>query len=276
MDPGARPAPTVRVPFVLDLPEGRIEAEMELPAGPMTLSEFADATVGLSNEVAAMGERITTGMGKKISCCKGCGACCRQMVPISPAEAYMLADMVESMPEPWRGRMKDRFAEVESQLRANGLLDRINHLHDIDRTDAENRETSKAYFALQIPCPFLQNESCGIYAYRPAICREYLVISPAELCKNPYKNRVTRVPVSVKITEALARVSAGLMGGQARALPLSLALAWVRNHPEGAKLAADGREMLEVLVKYIHEGAAREVAEAEAREKAAPAPPEGR
>ena len=52
-----------------------------------------------------------------------------------------------------------------------------------------------AYFALGIPCPFLEEESCSIHPDRPLVCREYLVTSPAELCAGPTQEGVTPVPV---------------------------------------------------------------------------------
>ena len=36
--------------------------------------------------------------GEAISCKAGCGACCRQAVPISEVEAYQIAELVDAMP----------------------------------------------------------------------------------------------------------------------------------------------------------------------------------
>ena len=50
-------------PIVLDLPEGRIEAQVELPAGPVRLVEFAYRLLGLGSAVAEMGERRIQELG---------------------------------------------------------------------------------------------------------------------------------------------------------------------------------------------------------------------
>ena len=42
---------------------------------------------------------------------------------------------------------------------------------------------SGRYFAAGIPCPFLEEERCGVYDERPVVCREYAVTSPPELCE---------------------------------------------------------------------------------------------
>jgi Fe-S-cluster containining protein len=249
-------SPTRTFDVDLDFPEGRVQARLELPRGPMRLAEFAEALLPLASEVSSMGERIAGRMGEKVSCRKGCGACCRQLVPVSPAEAYMIADLVDSVAEPYQSRIRDRFAKVEEYLKSKGMLDRLNALHERDRADDEHKSVAREYFFLGVPCPFLQDESCAIHEFRPAICREYLVTSPAENCKNPFANPIRKLPVSLKLTEALVRLSADLMGGEPRAVPLPLALTWVANHPAGRPLAADSEQMLNALLHHLRRGIA--------------------
>ena len=50
--------------------------------------------------------------GKAISCHKGCGACCRQLVPISRTEGERLVTLVDAMPEPRRAAVLARFADA--------------------------------------------------------------------------------------------------------------------------------------------------------------------
>jgi hypothetical protein len=77
---------TRKIPIRLDLPEGRIEAEIELPQGTMRLVDLASFVLGLSSTVADMGARITASLGRRVSCSKGCGECLRQLAPLSPPE----------------------------------------------------------------------------------------------------------------------------------------------------------------------------------------------
>src|SRR4051812_12798252 len=77
---------------------GRIEAEIPVPANrAMRLSELAFVLLGLSTEMGSAAEKEMDRQGHKISCRKGCGACCRQFVPVSPAEAWMIAELLQSM-----------------------------------------------------------------------------------------------------------------------------------------------------------------------------------
>jgi len=50
---------TRRLPIHLDLPEGRIEAEIELPHATMRLVDLAAIALDLSSTVADIGARIT-------------------------------------------------------------------------------------------------------------------------------------------------------------------------------------------------------------------------
>src|SRR5262249_9772433 len=81
------------------------------------------------------------------------------------------------------------------------------------------------YFRQAIACPFLEEESCSIYADRPITCREYLVTSPAEHCARPRADTVKQVPLPLKVWTALARMDEP--GREARFIrwrPLILAL----------------------------------------------------
>src|SRR5579884_4306054 len=70
----------------VEVPEGRVARRALLPV----LQRLTDAVVGVA------GQRVAD-EGRSVSCAKECDACCRQMVPISPTEAYGLAELLNSM-----------------------------------------------------------------------------------------------------------------------------------------------------------------------------------
>jgi Fe-S-cluster containining protein len=156
-------------------------------------------------------------MGKAISCRKGCGACCRQLVPVSRTEGERLLRIVEAMPAERREVLKARFAAAESSIEAAGLK---------ERRGRSDRELSTTYFAMAVPCPFLEDESCSIHPERPLVCREYLVTSPAELCAGPTQEGVT--PVAVPKVSLAAR---GLQDDKDDWFPLAMLMAWARTRP---------------------------------------------
>lgn len=199
----------------------RLAYPMTVPAGPVPATAVVPALQGLVNAVVEAAERRAAEMGKSISCRKGCGACCRQLVPISRTEGERLLAVIEALPEDRRAAVEVRFAEAEAVL-AGAALDGM-LLDPERRTGRTDRELSLAYFALGLPCPFLEEESCSVHPERPLVCREYLVTSPAELCAGPKQEGVTPLPVP-----KLSPVARGLQDDGDAWFPLALLLAWKR------------------------------------------------
>ena len=180
-----------------------------VPSGPVAATAVLPALQGLVNATVGAAES-----GQAISCRKGYGACCRQLVPISRTEGEALLALVEAMPKERRKAVRSRFAAAEAAIAEAGLA---------ERGTRSDREMSVAYFALGVPCPFLEDESCSIHPDRPLVCREYLVTSPAELCAGPQQEGVTPVPVP-KLSLAARR----LQDESDAWFPLALLMAWSR------------------------------------------------
>lgn len=190
----------------------RIVHPVNVPSGPVEAAEIVPALQGLVNAVVAAAEA-----GRTVSCRKGCGACCRQLVPVSPSEGERLLRVVAALPRERREALQARFAAAETAIEGAGLD---------QRQGRSDRELSVAYFALRLPCPFLEDESCSIHQERPLICREYLVSSPPQLCAGPTQEGVMPLPVP--------KVSLAARGLQDEAddwFPLALLMAWRRTRP---------------------------------------------
>ncbi|UYN97184.1 MAG: YkgJ family cysteine cluster protein [Enhydrobacter sp.] len=209
----------------------RIAHSITVPSRAVAASDVVPALQGLVNAVVETAET-----GKAISCRRGCGACCRQLVPISRTEGERLLQFVESMPAGRRAMLEARFADAEGKVVAAGLADRV---------DKSDRELSTAYFALGVPCPFLEEESCSIHAERPLVCREYLVTSPAELCAGPKQDGVT--PVAVPKLSMAARK---LQDDADDWFPLALLLRWARARP-GQSTKRSGPEWIQRFLRQI-------------------------
>lgn len=187
----------------------------------------------LANQVVAGVERkVDRAEGAEISCKKGCGACCRQYVPISPAEARFLSLLVESLPEEGRNLMKRRFKEAALRLQASGLLDRAMNYNGM--TEKETLQLVSEYFHLGIACPFLQDESCSIHKHRPLICREYLVISSPKHCATLDQENIRRLDFPVSVADTFGGMD-GVKANHNPYLPLIMALEWVERYPDDAE-----------------------------------------
>lgn len=182
----------------------RVSLELTVPTGPASIENVLPILRGLSSLFAERATARLAAAGREVSCRAGCGACCRQLVPLSPSEARALARLVDALPEPRRAAIRSRFEEALRQLDAAGLLGRMG-----TRTPEERTELGKAYFEQAIACPFLEAESCSIHPDRPMACREYLVTSPAENCRTPSAENIEKVVLEADPLPAVVQVENG-------------------------------------------------------------------
>jgi Fe-S-cluster containining protein len=168
--------------------------------------------------------------GRPVTCAKGCSACCRiQLVPVTPAEAYALLRMIESLPEPRRTQIRSRFSERVAKLEAAELADFFRETDAVSKAE-RMRENMPRYLELGLACPFLEADACSIYQERPYACREYLVSSPKELCARPLTEPVQVVPTILPMARATMDAAAVLSGRPQRMVPLTLALEFAELH----------------------------------------------
>jgi Fe-S-cluster containining protein len=180
--------------------------------------------------------------GLKLSCANGCGACCRQAVPVSPPEAWMLLDLINRLAPSRQEAISRRFAAGWEILRLAGL------------EEAPLLSMADGYFRLGIACPFLEDESCSIHQARPAVCREYNVCSPAYKCANPQSHSIEFFPFDVRMSECLAELAGELTGWGHIMIPLVRALDWAVVHEEEGKRQWDARQLLGRLQSIVQAG----------------------
>ncbi len=215
-----------------------VEMEMTVPAWPVKPQRMLPIFQQMTNSIVGLSEDAIRESGKEISCKMGCGACCRQPVPVSEAEIYQLADLVEAMPEPRRAVIRERFKTANGHFAAMGWYDRIAKLaeqakpENADYIPKELMDEAMRYFFEGVACPFLENESCSIHESRPLACREYLVTSPAENCSNPSAETIDKVPLLLNPSRAMRFV--GRTGNLSHwgILPLVRALEFAEQVPE--------------------------------------------
>jgi Fe-S-cluster containining protein len=206
-----------------------ITLEAPQPRGSVRLDEVLPFLRALEDRVVEVAIKHGQAEGKSVSCRQGCAACCKaQPVPVTPPEAYALWRMVESMPEPRRGEIWARFADRVERLRQAGL-DEPFLRRAPDLTKAEARAVAERYFRLGLACPFLDHDSCTIYADRPFVCRQYLVTSPAALCADPFNNPVEPLPMPIAAAGATLQTAEKMLGAPQYTVPLVLALEYAES-----------------------------------------------
>lgn len=221
-------------------PEGRIRLDQILPF----LNELDDRLIDAS-------VKHVESQGEKVSCAKGCSACCRrQPVPVTPPEAYALSLLVERLPEPRRTEVRQRFQENVRALEAAGLAEVYLH-RDPNVTREQARAVAIRYHSLGLVCPFLEDDACGIYFERPLVCRQYLVTSPASLCTNPLENPVRTVPIAIRPVSAVLAVASQTIGRPQFTVPLALALSYASEHAVELGTVRDAAELFQAATEAV-------------------------
>lgn len=225
-----KPTEFVRATADLTIAGKVLRLEMPIPSGPTRLIDMLPFFRYLTDSFVELAEENARAGGATVSCKKGCGACCRQLVPISEIEARQLKELVEEMPEPRKSEIRARFERARELLREAGLLESLLEPNRIGEEAIV--PLGLDYFRSGIACPFLEDESCSIHAERPLACREYLVVSPAEHCAQPTAESIRPVKLVVHTAKAVRGMSAAWNRHGVRWLPLILALDWAETHPD--------------------------------------------
>ena len=211
------------------------QAVVDAPAGPCRPEDIVPALHQLADAVVA-GHRAAA------SCAAGCGTCCRQLVPVTLPEVGFLQRVVADQPRERHEQIRDAAERADDALvrRGFGAADGL-----CEHDEHGARILGARWFDLALPCPFLVEERCSIYAQRPLACREYLVTSPSAACTTPGRGLIHRVPRPISVWSRVVRSESGRL----RWLPMNAALS--ANVPTGESVA--GPELLARLLRATSE-----------------------
>jgi Fe-S-cluster containining protein len=231
-----------------------VKMQLTVPAGPIKPQRMLPVFQQLTNSFVKMGTDEAEANGKTISCKAGCGACCRQAIPLTEVEVYHIAELVNAMPEPKRTEVRQRFSAGLEHFNSIGWFDRMQSIADRDQTREAYEEEMKIaaidYFDQGIPCPFLEKNACSIYPDRPLVCREYLVTSPAVDCSKPRPETIARVPLPVLPSKTLQKVAAS--GKLPSLITMVQALEFADKYPENFEEKTGERWAAEFFGKLSH------------------------
>jgi Fe-S-cluster containining protein len=171
-------------------------------------------------------------------------------VPISRDEAVALARLVDAFEPDRRSRVLARFAEAVAELQRRGALEDLRRFDQIEDA-AERRRIGLEYFRFGIACPFLEDESCSIHPDRPTICREYLVVSPAEHCSHPGEGKIEQVTLRARPSITLYKFRAEGPSAESHFLPLVLLLEWAARRDGDAEPSLAGPTLLRKFLREM-------------------------
>ena len=242
-----------RFEVALNTPVGRLTTAIDVPTGFIPITAIVPVARRLGEEAAQLEIQHATEAGQAISCRIGCAACCRMLVPLSAPEAFALRDYVEQLPTDRRTLLLNRLGDTKDRIKRAGLWDQLNDASEASNpiADEELDPINRSYYALRMPCPYLENELCSIYEARPAACRELLVTSPAELCQDLVQNPVTPLPVSMRMSSILGLAWGTLTDSPPRLIPLPMALEWAERHEAESRRTWPGSALLDQVLDHM-------------------------
>ena len=124
------------------------------------LTQPAGIAAGINDVIdTAVAEQLRSKEGRKVTCRRGCSACCHLHVTITEPEAKLA--LLEAADAGWK--IDTERARLQAQAKS-----------------------SEAWGALPVEqraCIFLTPAGlCAIYQHRPGACRKYMVVSPPAEC----------------------------------------------------------------------------------------------
>jgi Fe-S-cluster containining protein len=233
------------IQFELKIRDKVLGATVNLPSDAVRPAQLLPVFQRLGDAVI----RASIPDQSKISCRAGCGACCRQLVPLAESEAFYLANVIRAMHPARRDAILSRFEELVDKLKSTGMFERLSREAMADK-DAGIQAASD-YLRLGLACPFLENESCGIYEHRPMVCREYLVTSPPEDCSPPPGRPIKLLPMPTMVSQPLYRFGDGKGEDRVKTVLLPLLLEFVASNQVEDQPLVPAAELFENFVRRL-------------------------
>jgi Fe-S-cluster containining protein len=143
---------------------------------------------------------MTARAGETISCGAGCVYCCAMFIEATIQECelivYYLYTHDKAMTaflarySAWRESI---FQGGELYQRCLGCWDKDNRQEAINKFKQKVTAAQEAYYAQNLPCPFLSHGLCSIYEVRPYVCAGHIAVGGADNCRiGSQKRRYSR------------------------------------------------------------------------------------
>ena len=234
--------------FNLKIGDDVLPIEASVPDAKTSALELIPVFQQLTNQIVAHSIELTERQGKTISCKAGCGACCKQPIPVTLLEVEHLNRVVKRMPEQKQKRVRATFSHHLKAVTDAGLLEKLKSVSSLET--GQKHQLAKDYFKLGLDCPFLENQSCGIYQDRPLECREFLVTSDPRHCAELDPQGIEHIERQMWMSSALRKLSIDSQTSDDRGwVPMIFALELARSGRLRFKKKL-GKEWLEAFIRH--------------------------
>jgi Fe-S-cluster containining protein len=254
--PAGRALVESRVPYLGQTAVFRVA----VPAGPATLQDAAPLARAICDDLVRRVIRGVEDDGGKITCSKGCGACCSSfLVPMTVPEALRLIEDLQALPQRERRRLEPLFLQAEKKLAESDLAGQMASLDPNDpASTAQQRELAGKWWSEnRFPCPLLADNACGLYRSRPIPCREFLALSDPKCCATNTETRAAR-PFSMH--QVVSAWAAEFEGTRPTLVLMANLLGWWQHNAERARRTWPGPILIRRLMEMLAQTARKAVA----------------
>ena len=158
---------------------------------------------------------------------------------------------MESMGKGGQSEMMLRFDDAAQIIKQHDI---VYALMDPSLGDDNYFSLAREDFSLQVPCPFLENDSCSIHPNRPVACQDYNVTSPPSWCSDPCMHDIEKVSMPFPLSIFLARFTAELTGWKLHFIPMALVPEWVSENIAIKNRQWPGRDLFQRFLSLIGSG----------------------
>jgi Fe-S-cluster containining protein len=231
-----------------------------VPASSARLQDAAGLARAICDDFVRRIIRGVEDAGGKITCSKGCGACCSSfLVPMTVPEAIRLIEDLQALPQRQRRRLEPLFLKAERKLAESDLAGKMAALDPDDPagTAAQRELAGKWWSENRFPCPMLSGNACGLYRSRPIPCREFLALSDPRCCAT---NTETRVGRPFSMHQVVSAWAAEFEGTRPTLVLMANLLGWWQHNAERARRTWPAAILIRRLMEILTETAGKAVA----------------
>ncbi|RKY04823.1 MAG: hypothetical protein DRP66_11230 [Planctomycetota bacterium] len=236
------------VRFELDIFGHPLRIGISFADRPAELAELVPMARQITDRITRLITRNLNFSGRKIACQKGCAHCCYYLIAVSTAEAFCISNAIFALGAQKR-RMLIRACCIAGRNTIASIAQNPTTGQDTDQMDTL-QNLSDWYSNLSLRCPFLADDCCQIYEYRPLVCREYFVLESSKPCAGDCADSSRRVNIPVSIAEILAETCCKLQGADNTVI-LPLAIPYAYDNPDDARRTFPAETLVRTFVETL-------------------------
>ncbi len=237
-------APALTVPLEIRVYGQTLRGSLTASGEEIRLGDLVAPARRIAAAVCDATLRQTADHGAHVPCRRGCSACCRYLVPLSPPEAARMYEDLAALPPPLRTGALERFC-AHGRTVLDALADAPGH--------RPPEPVGRWYAGLDLDCPLLDPRgSCLLYPARPLACREHFAASDPAHCAGYAAGVGRTVEPPFSMVNALSLLAGELEQTEPESVLLPLAPAWADAHAPRLARTWTPPEVLPRFARTVH------------------------